>query len=119
MRHFHAPMATDMLPSPTASEVSSDQRQAAQKKSLSHTTAWLWLAFGLVGCAVRLWLWWNSIGSYDTLLWAAHAQSIIVLGVARTYQRVPLFNHPPIMGIYAAHAWLWTHADNLKFARFM
>ena len=106
-------------PSPVAPALGGDPSQTTQKKVLGYTSAWLWFAFGLLGCAVRVWLWWNSIGSYDTLLWAAHAQSIIVLGVARTYERVLLFNHPPIMGIYAAHSWLWAHADVLRFARYM
>ena len=106
-------------PSPVAPAPGGDPSQTTQKISLGYTSAWLWFAFGLLGCAVRVWLWWNSIGSYDTLLWAAHAQSIIVLGVARTYERVLLFNHPPIMGIYAAHSWLWAHADVLRFARYM
>jgi len=105
--------------SPATPAVSSDQGQAAEKKDLSRKSAWMWFAFGLLGFAPRVWLWWYSIGCNDILLWASHAQSILIVGVARTYERVPLFNHPPIMGIYAAHAWLWAHAEFWKFARFI
>src|SRR6266581_6333922 len=81
--------ALDMHLSPATPAVSSDQGQAAEKKDLSRKSAWMWFAFGLLGFAPRVWLWWYSIGCNDILLWASHAQSILIVGVARTYERVP------------------------------
>jgi hypothetical protein len=117
VNHTTEPMARRLITEGSAS--SSEQKQAAQKKETSHKLAWIWLGLGLVGCALRGWVWWNSIGSNDILLWSSHAQSILSVGVARTYEGVPLFNHPPIMGIYAAHAWAWSHGDFLKFSRYI
>jgi len=75
---------------------------------------------GLAGIAARVWLWWFSVGSNDAAIWYGHAQHVLVEGLVNTYrnyQTFPQFNHPPLMGLYAASARLWT-GDNLwNFAR--
>jgi hypothetical protein len=80
------------------------------------------LAFGLAGIAVRVLLWWISIGSNDAVIWSWHAQHVATHGLAqtyRTYQAFPQFNHPPLMGLYAAQSWVWSHGDLWEFARWL
>jgi hypothetical protein len=65
------------------------------------------LALGLAGIGVRVLLWWLSIGSNDSVIWSSHAEHVLANGLARTYQTYqsfPQFNHPPLMGLYAAQA---------------
>jgi hypothetical protein len=40
------------------------------------------LAVGLIGVALRLLLWWFSIGSNDTVLWSFHARHVLGDGLA-------------------------------------
>src|ERR1035441_4431181 len=82
---------------------------------------WL-LALGLAGIAARLWLWWISIGSNDSVIWSSHAQHVLAEGLAhtyRTYRSFPQFNHPPLMGLYAAQVWQWSHGSIWEFARWI
>ena len=37
----------------------------------------------------------------------------------RTYQSFPQFNHPPLMGLYAAQVWQWSHGSIWEFARWI
>jgi hypothetical protein len=77
------------------------------------------LAVGLTGVVLRLLLWWFSIGSDDTVLWSFHARHVLADGLAYTYRNFQEFNHPPLMGLYAAHAWSWAGGDLWRFARWM
>jgi hypothetical protein len=85
------------------------------------TEGFVWVfAFGLAGIAARLWLWWFSIGSNDVAIWHAHGLHVLREGLAhsyREYQSFPQFNHPPLMGLYAAAARSWAGNDLWKFAR--
>jgi len=54
--------------------------------------------------------------------WVSHAQHVLAYGLAqtyRTYRSFPQFNHPPLMGLYAAQAWLWSHGSIWEFARWL
>jgi hypothetical protein len=80
------------------------------------------LALGLAGVAVRVLLWWLSIGSNDAVIWSWHAQHVAADGLAhtyRTYQAFPQFNHPPLMGLWAAQSWVWSHGSLWEFARWL
>jgi hypothetical protein len=80
-----------------------------------HSVAWL--ALGLVGIFARLGLWWFSIGSNDALIWNAHGLHVTTEGLAETYGLFRNFNHPPLMGLYAAQVWgpdLWDFARLIK-----
>jgi hypothetical protein len=77
----------------------------------------LWLALGLVGVAVRLWLWWVSFGSTDVLIWGDHGSTLLANGLSRTYEIRPSFNHPPLLGLYVQWIWSWTTENGLAFAR--
>lgn len=79
-------------------------------------TIWV-LTLGLAGVAVRVWLWWFSIGSNDVLLWRLHGLHVFTEGVASTYRNYRDFNHPPLMGLYASRAWTWSGGDLWTFAR--
>jgi hypothetical protein len=75
---------------------------------------------GMAGVGVRLLLWWFSIGSNDSVNRALHAQHVAANGLAHTYrtsQIFPQFNHPPLMGLYEAQAWLWSNGSLWEFAR--
>jgi uncharacterized membrane protein YuzA (DUF378 family) len=75
-----------------------------------------WLAVILGGAAARLWLWWVSLGSNDVTAWYYYAKCIAADGLAGTYRTVQLFNHPPLMGLYAMQAWGWSGEDLWTFA---
>jgi hypothetical protein len=74
---------------------------------------WGWLALGAVGVTVRLWLWWNTYGSNDSLIWALHGQHVFENGLARTYELYEVFNHSPLMGFYARWAWVLSGGGEL------
>jgi len=76
-----------------------------------------WLALGLAGVAVRLWLWWGSVGSTDVHIWADHGRTLMANGLADTYQNRASFNHPPLIGLYVRWIWDWAQGDGLAFAR--
>jgi len=92
-------------------------RLADRQTSTHPNLRWAWLVLGAIGVAARLWLWWASIGSYDVYLWMRHAQYISTYGLAATYKDYAVFNHPPLMGLYAAQAWRWSSASVPNFAR--
>src|SRR6266567_553656 len=79
-----------------------------------------WLALILAGAIARMALWWISIGSNDVTSWRQFGKSIAADGLAATYRNIQLYNHPPLMGLYAMQAWrlsggdLWTFAHLLK-----
>ena len=79
----------------------------------------LWLAVVLAGAAARLWLWWISQGTNDLVRWYQYGESIATDGLAETYRNIPLFNHPPLMGLYAMQAWWWSGGDGWTFAHLM
>ncbi len=79
-----------------------------------------WLALILAGAIARIVLWWVSIGSNDVGSWYRFGKSIAAVGLAATYRNIQLYNHPPLMGLYAMQAWrlsgedLWTFAHLIK-----
>ena len=75
-----------------------------------------WLAVILGGAAARLWLWWVSLGCNDVISWNKYAESIAANGLVETYRNIQLFNHPPLMGLYAMQAWWWSGEDLWTFA---
>ncbi|MBI5083855.1 MAG: hypothetical protein HZB13_04570 [Acidobacteria bacterium] len=77
------------------------------------------LALILGGAALRLWLWWVSIGSNDVATWARFGESIAADGLAATYRNIQLYNHPPLMGLYAMQAWRWAGEDLWTFAHLL
>ena len=66
---------------------------------------WFFYA-GIAGYALRLLLILVSDGCNDIFAWARFAHRIVIRGLEGTYQAEPLFNHPPLMGLWAAVA-LW------------
>jgi hypothetical protein len=79
----------------------------------------IWLAAILGGAAARLWLWWVSLGTNDVTSWYKYGESIAANGLAETYRNIQLFNHPPLMGLYAMQAWWWSGKDLWTFAHLM
>jgi hypothetical protein len=57
-----------------------------------------------LGLALRLLVSGLSHGSNDIDTWQRFAGSVLRYGVLRTYELEPKFNHPPLMGYYAAVA---------------
>ncbi|HWZ90709.1 MAG TPA: glycosyltransferase family 87 protein, partial [Polyangiaceae bacterium] len=57
-----------------------------------------------LGLALRLLVSAVSHGSNDIDTWQRFARSVLRYGVLRTYELEPKFNHPPLMGYYAAFA---------------
>src|SRR5262245_50235838 len=61
----------------------------------------LWVA-AWTGVAARVVLVFLSTGSNDIVLWQRYGQSIAESGLAALYRQEILFNHPPLMGLWAA-----------------
>jgi hypothetical protein len=78
-----------------------------------------WPALLALGLAARLAVWWFTIGSNDVVGWANHARNVDGLGLALTYRHAPLYNHPPLAGLYAAFAWHAGGGDLDAFARWI
>jgi hypothetical protein len=97
--------------------VDSNEVLNPEKKTEAAPPDTLWLAAGLAGVAVRLLLWWFSIGSNDVVLWRLHGLHVFTGGLASTYRNYPDFNHPPLMGLYAGQAWKWSGGALWTFAR--
>ena len=79
----------------------------------------LCLVVVLVGVAVRLLLWWRSIGTNDAATWLSHGRHVAQLGLNGTYERMRLFNHPPLIGFYAKWGWELFGDDLHRFAMFI
>ena len=79
----------------------------------------LCLVVVLVGVAVRLLLWWRSIGTNDAATWLSHGRHVAQLGLNGTYERMHLFNHPPLVGFYAKWGWELFGGDLHRFAMFI
>ena len=77
------------------------------------------LAIVLLGVAVRLLLWWRSIGTNDAATWLSHGRHVAQLGLSGTYEQMHRFNHPPLMGLYARWGWSFFGDDLHLFAMFM
>ena len=63
------------------------------------------VSIAVVGIAARLGLWWNSTGTRDVDRWMLFGRHIHEHGLAATYESLDKFNHPPLMGLYAAAVW--------------
>jgi hypothetical protein len=77
------------------------------------------LAIVALGVAVRLLLWWRSIGTNDAATWLSHGRHVAQLGLVGTYEKMRLFNHPPLMGFYARWGWELFGDDLHRFAMFI
>ena len=60
--------------------------------------AWFWLALAL-GVAIRFHLVVFTQGSYDVILWQAHAAGVRDLGLIGYYHSNASMNHPPFIGV--------------------
>jgi hypothetical protein len=77
----------------------------------------VWFAVAAIGIAVRLAIWWTTVGTNDVYTWMRHARNVAAHGVAQAYLHDRLFNHPPLIGLYAEMALRWSGGDVLAFAR--
>jgi hypothetical protein len=75
------------------------------------------LALVLAGIGARLWIWWNVKGTADVNRWLEFGRAISQDGLAETYAQDERFNHPPLMGVYAALVWDVTGEAIDDFAR--
>ena len=76
---------------------------------------WFFYA-GLAGYGLRLVLILISDGSNDIRTWARFARGITTRGLDGTYQAEPLFNHPPLLGLWAAAALWGSQALGCRFS---
>src|ERR1017187_6481264 len=78
----------------STSEIPGSGRYAAgaNTSGLGHGSRHWLLALGLAGIAARLWLWWISIGSNDSVIWSSHAQHVLAEGLAHTYRKSTRLN---------------------------
>lgn len=75
------------------------------------------LGLGAVGILARVLLWWISEGSNDIRTWEGFGWLVRQEGLGRTYRMALLFNHPPLMGLWAAFAAGLAARDGLTFAQ--
>jgi hypothetical protein len=70
------------------------------------------LGLGVVALLSRIFLVVQSIGSNDMLTWRAFAVQISKTSIGQVYDTNTLFNHPPLMGLFASLCYSlssWTH----------
>lgn len=75
----------------------------------------LLLALGAVGYLLRLLLWAVSQGSNDIRTWYFFSLNIALNGLEETYYQQPLFNHPPLMGLWSELALVASEMGGLPF----
>jgi len=73
------------------------------------------LAAGLAGYALRLVLCAVTEGSNDIRTWELFAREVQARGLEGTYLAFPIFNHPPLMGLWAAAVLRLAAATGLRF----
>ena len=78
-----------------------------------------WFAAILAGVSARLFLWWFTLGTNDPISWWGYGAFIAEEGLAETYRSLQLFNHPPLMGLYAMQMRFWSGDDQWVFAHLM
>jgi len=78
----------------------------------------VWLVLILAGFAARLYLWWVTTGTNDPVLWYEFGTSVSSTGLIATYQKIQLFNHPPLMGLWAMQSYRWS-SDLWTFAHYL
>lgn len=61
----------------------------------------VWLAVGVLGIAMRLYVVHASVGCNDVQMWNAFAREIHKHGLGYLYDNEAGFNHPPLMGLLA------------------
>ena len=74
------------------------------------------LLVGMVGLALRFWLAGHSIGSDDVVGWLDHARLVRDHGVAYAFEHSEAYNHPPLMGYWAAATSALSHERLRAFA---
>lgn len=83
---------------------------------------WVWLA--VAGAVIRVVLMALTIGSNDVRIWEVFGQHIVEHGLLDTYvvldggpaAPVPVFNHPPLAGLWVALCWWFSNLTGLRFA---
>ena len=83
---------------------------------------WVWLA--VTGAVIRVVLMALTIGSNDVRIWEVFGQYIVEHGLVQTYlvldggpaAPVPVFNHPPLAGLWVALCWWFSNLTGLRFA---
>jgi hypothetical protein len=70
----------------------------------------------MVGLALRFWLAGHSIGSNDVVRWLDHARLVRDHGVGYAFEHSEAYNHPPLMGYWAAAASALSHERLRAFA---
>jgi len=74
------------------------------------------LAAGLAGYALRLVLGLVAEGTNDIRAWELFAHEVLARGLEDTYLVRLLFNHPPLMGLWAATALRLAQTTGVRFA---
>jgi len=75
----------------------------------------LLLGLGAVGYLLRLILWAVSQGSNDIRTWYYFSLNIALHGLEETYYQQPLFNHPPLMGLWSEVALTFAEWSGMAF----
>jgi len=76
------------------------------------------ILFGSVGIFLRIVLVARTMGSNDVFIWTEHAKLVATHGVQYAFANSPMYNHPPLMGYWAALATTLAR-DPLEFARWL
>lgn len=77
---------------------------AASRPNRERSLRYAVLALAALALVARVALLLVSAGSNDVIYWEAFADSIRLRGLIATYEMIPIFNHPPLAGYYAAAA---------------
>jgi hypothetical protein len=73
------------------------------------------IALGLLGLCARLVVVHKTLGSNDMVAWHGFAEQIQRIGLGRQYDTNPLFNHPPLMGLFAGKLFALATWSGVRF----
>jgi len=79
------------------------------------------LLAAIAATTAKLFLAWNTIGTNDTIVFLLFGRELNAQGLAETYRRVILFNHPPLIAYYLRAIYEFSNSalfiqNNISFA---
>lgn len=99
-----------------------DVDRRANSDQTTHLSPGFWfLLAALAATGAKLLIAWNTIGTNDTVVFFLFGRELSIHGLAETYRRVILFNHPPLVAYYLraiydlSNLYFFTH-NNITFA---
>jgi hypothetical protein len=81
-------------------EITEVDRRANSDQTTHLSPGFWFLLAALAATGAKLLIAWNTIGTNDTVVFFLFGRELSIHGLAETYRRVILFNHPPLVAYY-------------------